>query len=84
MPETSNKPVIFLTFANDPVGDDGYLRNLPKEHREISAILDKAQKAGLCEVVVKPNVIIGDIFDVFSDERYRDTRRSRNLCGCQR
>ncbi|MCP4157820.1 MAG: CHAT domain-containing protein, partial [bacterium] len=72
MPERSNTPVIFLTFANDPVGQNAYLRNLPKERREISAILDGAEKAGLCKVVVRPNVTIDEIFDVFSDERYRD------------
>ncbi|MCP4219525.1 MAG: CHAT domain-containing protein, partial [bacterium] len=72
MPENAHTPVIFLTFANDPVGEKAYLRNLPEERCGIFDILDRAQKAGLCEVVVKSNVIIDEIFDVFGDERYRD------------
>jgi WD40 repeat protein len=66
------KPVIFLAFANDRVDDSAYLRNLPKEHRGIREALDKALKAGLCEVVERANSTVEDIMDVFQDARFRD------------
>lgn len=66
------KPVIFLCFANDRVDGVAYLRDLPRERRGVSNILDTAGKAGLCEVIVKPDVTIKDIYDVFKDERYRN------------
>ncbi|MGB0861815.1 MAG: hypothetical protein ACPGXZ_02810 [Saprospiraceae bacterium] len=65
-------PVIFLTFANDKVDDALYLRNLPKELHGIRTALDKAEKAGLCEVIERTAATVNDIFDTFQDPRYKD------------
>ena len=73
MSDTTQKPVIFLAFANDR--DDevgGYLRNLSDEARRLSDLLKPAERDGLCEVVVKQNSTAGDIFNVFLDPRYRN------------
>lgn len=66
----NQKPVIFLTFANDKVDDALYLRNLPKELNAIRNALEKAEKAGLCEVIERTACTVEDIFDTFQDERY--------------
>jgi hypothetical protein len=66
------KPVIFLAFANEPVKNKRYLRNLSKEQRGIRDALYKAKQAGLCEVVERFNAAIEDILDVFQDEAYND------------
>lgn len=68
----SQKPVIFLAFANDRVDDAAYLRNLPKELDGIRNSLSKAVKAGLCEVVERSNATIQNILDVFQDEYYKN------------
>ena len=65
-------PVIFLTFANDKVDDALYLRNLPKELHGIRTALDKAVKAGLCELIERTAATVDDIFDTFQDPRYKD------------
>ncbi len=67
-----NKPVIFLAFANDRDDTVGYLRNLPDEARRLRDVLETAERAGLCEVVVRSNSTAGDIFKVFQDPRYRN------------
>ncbi|MGB0526080.1 MAG: CHAT domain-containing protein, partial [Flammeovirgaceae bacterium] len=66
------KPVIFLAFANDRVDHTAYLRNLPIELDGIRSALQKAVKAGLCEVVERSNATIQHILDVFQDEYYKD------------
>ena len=68
----AQKPVIFLAFANDRVEETAYLRNLPKELDGTRNALQKAVKAGLCEVVERPNATIKQIIDIFQDERYKD------------
>lgn len=68
----SHKPVIFLAFANDRDDTVGYLRNLPDEARRLREMLERAEQAGLCEVVVRPNSTAGDIFKVFQDPKYRN------------
>jgi hypothetical protein len=68
----TQKPVVFLTFANDKVDNAKYLRNLPLELHNIRAALQPAVSTGLCEVVERTAATIGDIFDVFQDPRYRD------------
>lgn len=72
MPETSKKPVIFLAFANDRDDTVGYLRNLPDEARRLRSVLEPAEQAGLCEVLIRSNSTAGDIFKVFQDPKYRN------------
>ena len=65
-------PVIFLAFANDQTSDKRYLRNLPKELKNIRTVLTNAEKEGLCELKELANASIEEIYDVFQDQRYRD------------
>ena len=74
MADTSNKPVIFLAFANDRDETVGYLRNLPDEARRLRAAFEPAEQAGLCEVISRQNCTASDIFKVFQDSRYRNRR----------
>lgn len=74
MPGDNNqqqKPVILIAFANDLEDQNRYLRNLPIEQRGIRNALDKAKRAGLCEVVELTNTTIEDLFDVFQEYRER-------------
>lgn len=66
----SNKPVIFLAFANDKVDYARYLRNLPIELDGIRKALEPAQEAGLCEVVERANCTLENIIDIF--QKYQD------------
>ncbi len=72
MTDTTSKPVIFLAFANDRDDTIGYLRNLPDEARRLRDVLEPAEQAGLCEVVVRSNSTAADIFKVCQDPRYRN------------
>lgn len=72
MTDNRNKPVIFLAFANDRDDSVGYLRNLPDESRRLRDVLEHAEQAGLCEVIVRSNSTGTDIFKVFQDPRYRN------------
>jgi len=72
MAQNNNKLVIFLAFANDRDDSLRYLRNLPDEARRLREVLEPAEKAGLCEVVVRTNCTAGDIFKVFQDPQYRN------------
>lgn len=67
-----NKPVIFLAFANDRDDQVRYLRNLPEEARQLREAFQRAEHAGLCEVVIRQNCTARDIFQVFQDESYRN------------
>ena len=61
MPATSSdKPVIFLAFAQDRVEGGAYLRNLPIELDGIRKALQKARQAGLCEIVERSNTTAGE------------------------
>ena len=62
-------PVTLLAFANDQEGKR-YLRDLPEELRQLQAILEAAERKGLCELVVRPNATLDQIFDAFTE--YRD------------
>ncbi|MFZ2899308.1 MAG: CHAT domain-containing protein [Saprospiraceae bacterium] len=67
-------PVIFLAFANE-YHEGRYLNNLVEEHRQLLASLGPVSladnpKNALCELVVRQNATIQDIFDVF--QRYGD------------
>jgi hypothetical protein len=65
----ANLPVVLLAFANDHEGHRD-LRDLPEELRLLQEILEAAAKKELCELVVRPNATLGQIFDVFTE--YRD------------
>ncbi|MCI0695505.1 AAA family ATPase [candidate division KSB1 bacterium] len=70
MNEPTQKPVIFLAFAQDRVEGGAYLRNLPIELDGIRKALQKARQAGLCEVVERSNTTVENILDVFQE--YQD------------
>ena len=65
-----SKPVIFLAFANDKVDDALFLRNLSQEMHGIRRSLAEAESKGLCEIVERSSVTIGDILDVFQNPQY--------------
>lgn len=66
----SDKPAIFLAFAQDRVEGGAYLRNLPLELDGIRKAMQKARQAGLCEVVERSNTTVENILDVFQE--YQD------------
>ncbi len=70
MSEVNAKPVIFLAFAQDRVEGGEYLRNLPVELDGVRKALQKARRAGLCEVVERSNTTVESILDVFQE--YQD------------
>jgi hypothetical protein len=59
------RPVVFLAFANEQEGKR-YLRELPKEARELRAALQKAKDRGLCELEVRTNVTLPEVVEVFN------------------
>jgi len=68
----SNKPVIFLAFANDRIDQTRYLRQLNNEQQMLRKVLLQAQEAGICEIVERSNASIDDIFDVFQKKYWQD------------
>ena len=62
--ESRAKPVVFLAFANEQEGRR-YLRELPEESRQLQSILQEAEDRGLCELVVRTNVSLPVIDEVF-------------------
>ncbi len=58
-------PTIFLAFANDQEDKNKYLRELPKELREIRAALEQAESQGLCNIIERANVTLTEISKVF-------------------
>ncbi|MCK6559438.1 DUF1566 domain-containing protein [candidate division KSB1 bacterium] len=67
MNEPTQKPVIFLAFAQDRVQGGAYLRNLPAELDGIRKALQKARQAQLCEVEERANATVENICDVFQE-----------------
>lgn len=65
-----NIPVIFLAFANEQVDDNHRLQALAREQDELEKALNVARRAGLCEVIVKPNASVDNIIETFQE--YRD------------
>jgi hypothetical protein len=69
---SADKPIIFLAFANE-YHEGRYLHKLVEEHRQLSAVLGQVasnesaaeSKNALCELIVRQNATIEDIFDVF-------------------
>jgi len=66
------KPVIFLAFANDRRKNGNYLSDLPMELRGLQDILQKAEDAGLCEIVGRNNATRKEVIDLFQRAKYRD------------
>ena len=66
-----SRPIIFLAFANDRFDKRRYLRNLPQELRLVREKLNEAERAGLCEVLVRTNTTHDDLLNVFQNEAYR-------------
>lgn len=64
-------PVFLLAYANYHEGERGYLRNLPEERRRVVEKLSRAQRAGICEVIVLNDVTLEEIIKVFQDEVYK-------------
>ena len=67
--ESPSKPILFLAFANDRQDDARYLRNLPQELASIRERLEKAEAAGLCELIVRTNTTVSELIDVFQAHR---------------
>lgn len=72
MTASTHKPIIFLAFANDRGHGLGYLRNLPEEARRLRATLAAAERAGLCEVILRQNVTIDEVVDIFQSAANRN------------
>jgi hypothetical protein len=66
------KPVVFLAFANDRERRARYPRNLPEEARRLRAMLEDAQRAGLCELLVRQNLTREELFGFFQSAEVRD------------
>src|SRR4030095_2192020 len=67
---TKPAPVVFFAFANDRAVEKRYLRNLPVEVRRVREALDKARRAGRCEVVVRDNATASEVWDIFFDPEF--------------
>jgi energy-coupling factor transporter ATP-binding protein EcfA2 len=66
------RPVIVLAFANEQVGRARYLRKLSIELQRVRDVLEQHAPDGPCELVVRPNVTLAELFNVFQDRRYRN------------
>lgn len=66
----SDRPVLFLAFANDQEDRSRYLRGLAAELRSIRQALQPARQAQALEIVERANATLGDILDVFQDSDY--------------
>ena len=71
MSEPTQKPVIFLAFANDKENIRRNLGSITSERNGIRDALKQVQTDGLCEVVVEPDVSIDRIFDRFQEHQKR-------------
>jgi hypothetical protein len=64
-----NTPVVLAAFANDRIDDERYLRNLPKEQKQVRNALKKAERQRLCKLIERPNATVDEILDVFQEFR---------------
>ena len=72
-------PVIFLAFANEQ-HEGRYLSKIIEEYKQLYGILRaiasnesaRSSEEMLCELVVRQNVTIGEIIDVFQNPLYKD------------
>lgn len=62
----SDKPVIFLAFANEKENESAKLRLLSKERKSIEQVIDR----NTCEIVIVESTSPDDIFDKFNDPFY--------------
>lgn len=67
----TDRPVILLAFANDRDDRARYLRNLPEEARRLRNTLAAAERAGLCQAVIRQNATVAEILDIFQQSEYR-------------
>ncbi len=67
MSDATPRPVLFFAFAQDRTDGGAYLRNLPVEQEGIRNALQKARQAGLCDLEVRSNSTIENIFSVFQE-----------------
>jgi hypothetical protein len=63
-------PIVVLAFANDQAGQH-YLRDLPQELRSLREIFKGAERNGLCRLELLPNADLGQILNVFTENRDR-------------
>lgn len=61
------KPVIFLAFADYRTNDQLHLRELGQEQDGIVEVLQKAEKAGLCEIIQLTSATVDRIQEIFAD-----------------
>lgn len=66
-----HKPIIFLAFANNKVGENGFLRQLSQEENGIRNALKQAKKEGLCELIIRHSITIDELFTVFQEHQNR-------------
>ncbi|MEW6737554.1 MAG: CHAT domain-containing protein, partial [Acidobacteriota bacterium] len=67
----TEKPVIFLAFANDQQDGNNYLRQLPIEHNELRQALNQLRIRELCEIVERANVGFDQVVEIFQEYRNR-------------
>ncbi|MBW7884474.1 MAG: type I toxin-antitoxin system ptaRNA1 family toxin [Caldilineaceae bacterium] len=72
MTEVSSRPIILLAFANDRADASRYLRNLPKEARQLRAILEPLHENNRIRLIERPNVTLPEILNVFQSQHHRD------------
>ncbi len=71
MSNQTDKPIIFLAFANDRQADGTYLRNLGQEAEQLREVLASAEKAGLCQVETRTSVSAEGILKRFNDPTHK-------------
>lgn len=64
-------PVIFLAFANEQVNLERRLQSLAAEQHRLTEVLEKAETAGLCELVVLSSATADLIVSTFQKARYQ-------------
>ena len=74
-------PVVFLAFAGVAVGDYIPLPRVGDEARKLRQIWDGVQRAGQCILVLRTEVTLDDILEVFADSRYRDRIKVFHFAG---
>jgi CHAT domain-containing protein len=61
----SDKPTIFIAFANDAPTSEAYLRNLVEEKNAVREALKTLQENNYYDVIYEPHASIDTIFQVF-------------------
>lgn len=60
---TMAAPVFVFAYANDRIADERYLRDLPRERREIKAALRDAAASRNCALIECPNATVDEVLD---------------------